>query len=455
MLPDVALLEIFEFYVNEAEWIDAWHTLVHVCRKWRIISFGSPRRLNLQLYCSPTTPVRRTLAVWPPLPIVIRQYGHPMCGMHNVIAALKHNYHVCEIELWRIPSSLLEQVLASMQMPFPALTNLRLGSKDETEDETAPVVPDWFLGGSAPRLRHLSLRSIHIPEFPKLLLSATDLVDLSLRDIPHSGYIPPETMVACLSTLTRLKTLIIEFKSPQSRPDPEHRRPPPSTLTVLPALTDFKFKGVSEYLEDFVARIDAPLLHSLAITVFHQLLFETPHISQFLSRTLKFKAPNDARIVFEERAVQVSLPLTSELSPDETLSLGISCRESEWQLSSLEQVCTLSSSLFSSVEHLYISEDRYWPPHWQDDTESAQWLELLGPFAAVKNLYLSKEVALRIAPTLRRLVGNRVTAMLPTLQRLFLEGLQPSDPFQETIRPFIAARQLAGHFITVSHWDRE
>ena len=135
MLPDVALLEIFEFYVNEAEWIDAWHTLVHVCRKWRSVAFGSPRRLNLQLYCSPTTPVKRTLGVWPPLPIVIRQYGHPMCSMRNVIAALKRNYHVCEIELWRIPSSLLEQVLASMQMPFPALTNLKLGSKDETAPE--------------------------------------------------------------------------------------------------------------------------------------------------------------------------------------------------------------------------------------------------------------------------------------------------------------------------------
>ena len=146
------------------------------------------------------------------------------------------------------------------------------------------------------------------------------------------------------------------------------------------------------------------------------------------------------------------------MSPDETLSLGISCRESDWQLSSLAQVCTSSSFLFSSVEHLYISEDRYWPPHWQDDTENAQWLELLQPFTDVKDLYLSKEIALRIAPALRRLVGNEVTEMLPTLQRLFLEGqqgLQSSDPVLETIRPFVAARRLVGHSIVVSYWDRE
>ena len=29
MLPEIALLDIFDFYGHE---IDAWHTLVHVCR---------------------------------------------------------------------------------------------------------------------------------------------------------------------------------------------------------------------------------------------------------------------------------------------------------------------------------------------------------------------------------------------------------------------------------------
>ena len=32
MLPDVALLEIFHFYVDEAR-TEAWHALVHVCLK--------------------------------------------------------------------------------------------------------------------------------------------------------------------------------------------------------------------------------------------------------------------------------------------------------------------------------------------------------------------------------------------------------------------------------------
>jgi len=90
---------------------------------------------------------------------------------------------------------------------------------------------------------------------------------------------------------------------------------------------DFKFKGVSEYLEDLVARIDAPLLCSLPITLFHQLIFETLQLSKFFSCTLKSKVLNDtlAHIVFEDCTVQVSLPLMSGMSPDKTLSLGISC----------------------------------------------------------------------------------------------------------------------------------
>ena len=368
--------------------------------------------------------------------------------MHNIIAALRHNDRVSEIELWRVPSLLLEKVLVAMQEPFSALVDLRLASKDEP----APVVPDLFLGISAPCLRNLSLRSIPFPGLPKLLLSAAHLIDLSLRDIPHSGYFSPTALVNCLSTLTGLKKLIVEFESPKSFPNRESRSLPSPTLSVFPALTYFKFKGVSEYLEDLVTQIDAPLLDSLGITFFHQLVFDTPHISQFLSRTPKFKALDEARVVFEDRAVQVALPLPSRISDDESLRLGISCKESEWQLSSLAQICTLFFPSLSTVEHLYIYEDRYWPPRWQDDTESAQWLELLDPFSTAKNLYLSTEVVPHIARALRQIDGERVTEVLPALQTLFLEGLRENINLLE---PFLSARQFFGHPIVVSHWDRE
>jgi hypothetical protein len=92
-------------------------------------------------------------------------------------------------------------------------------------------------------------------------------------------------------------------------------------------------------------------------------------------------------------------------------------------------------------------------PNWQDNTENAQWLELLHPFTAAKNLYLSEEIARRIVPALEELVGARATEVLPSLKNIFLEG-QPSGPIQEDIQQFVATRQVSGHPVAVSYGQK-
>jgi hypothetical protein len=441
MLPDVALLEIFHFYLDDHDpWTEAWHTLVHVCRKWRNVVFGSPRRLNLRLYCTESTPVRETIDAWPVLPILVGGSGHETWGVDNIIAALEHNDRICQLDLFNVPSSQMENVFAAMQQPFPALEYLRLYSKSEAE-----VVPASFLGGSAPQLEELWLSSIPFPGLTKLLLSSTHLVFLTLRAIPHSGYFSPEAIVTSLSALASLESLKIEFESPRSRPD-RRRRPPPLTRTLLPALTCFDFKGVSEYLDDLAARIDAPLLDDLHVTFFHQLIFDTPQLNRFISRTPKFKACDEALVQFFDWGVWVS-------TIDETLRLVIPSRQSDWQLSSLAQVC--GSIFIPAIEHLYIRGETHSSPFWQDDIETGQWLELLHRLTAVRYLHISQEFTLRIAPTLQELVGGRVTEVLPALQTLFLEEAPPPGPVQEIIEKFVAARQLAGHPIAVSLQERE
>ena len=79
-----------------------------------------------------------------------------------------------------------------------------------------------------------------------------------------------------------------------------------------------------------------------------------------------------------------------------------------------------------------------------------QCLEILLPFTAVKNLYLTWETAPRIAPALQELVGGRTMEVLPMLKKVFFEVYRHS----EGIRKFVAARQLSGHPITVSSWQR-
>ena len=81
------------------------------------------------------------------------------------------------------------------------------------------------------------------------------------------------------------------------------------------------------------------------------------------------------------------------------------------------------------------------------------WLQLLLPFIAVKNLYLSKKFAPGIAAALQEHVGDRITEVLPSLQNIFLKELEPSEPFEEYFGQFVAARQLSNHTIAVSLWD--
>jgi len=80
------------------------------------------------------------------------------------------------------------------------------------------------------------------------------------------------------------------------------------------------------------------------------------------------------------------------------------------------------------------------------------WLQLLLPFTVVKNLYVLKEFVPDIAATLQELVGARITEVLPSLQNIFVEGLESSGPFQKNIGQFVAALQLSGHHIAISIW---
>ena len=452
VLPDDILLEVFDCYLGRTPYVaemDEWHTLVHVSRKWRCVVFNSPCRLNLRLVCSARTPVREMLTIWPPLPIVICEYNPSQFNEDNIIAALEQHDRVCRFELYGVSSSLLEKLLTAMQEPFPALAYLKL----VTWDDMAPVIPDSFLGGFAPKLDGLRLTRIPIPPpvLRKLLLSTTNLVELSLPKILYSEYFSPEAMVTCLSALTRLKYLNFGFKFRRSRIYWENRRPPPPTRTLLPALRHLVFTGVSEYLEGLVARIDAPLLDSLTMAFFHQLIFDTPQLSQFIShsgRRQKDEAHSVARVIFSDSRVTVSLPGRFPFG----LSLEISCRQSDWQLSAVAQVCSSSfpQAFIQAVEYLYILEEGPSQLCWQDDIENSQWLELLHPFTGVKNLFLSHKSETRIAPALQELVGERIDEVLPALQSIHLD--QRSGLVPMAIGRFVTARHFSSHPIAMVPW---
>ena len=461
VLPDDDLLAIFDFYVVRYQGLDfietafgtnstikkmrSWQTLVHVCRRWRGLVFGSPRLLDLQLYCKARTPVRKTLDNWPALPLLISGNVYKKT-VDNVVAILQHSDRICQISLTCHTTSQIEKLWKAMQVSFPDLVSLYLSTEGLSR---VPVLTDSFLGGSATRLRFLCLHSIPFPGSPNLLLTATHLVQLWLLNIPHSGYISPDVIVTCLSMLTSLEQLRLEFKSPQSCPDQENRRSPPPTRTVLPALIRFSFKGVSEYLEELVARIDTPQLRQLWTKFFKDIRFDIPKLIQFITLTLD--TPKDARVVFDTYTAWITFQRLTP--PFSDVRIEISCRVPNWQLSSLGQICTSLLPLLSTTENLYVYEYLNKQIVWEDDIENAEWLEILLPFTAVKDLYLSKQFAPRIAPALQELAWGSTAEVLPSMENIFLEGFQSSEQIHEGIRQFISARQLTNRPVTISIWE--
>jgi hypothetical protein len=81
-----------------------------------------------------------------------------------------------------------------------------------------------------------------------------------------------------------------------------------------------------------------------------------------------------------------------------------------------------------------------------------KWLELFRFLPAVGNLYLSEALGMCVTPALWELVGERATEVLPALQNLYIENLQPSGLIQKAVGKFVAARELSGHPVTVQSW---
>ena len=258
-------------------------------------------------------------------------------------------------------------------------------------------------------------------------------------------------MVALLSVLLSLEFLCPELQSPQSLPDWESRSLFLPQRFILPTF-NFRFKGVTDCLEHLVTRIDTPQLDEIRMTFFDQNDFDTPRLAQFINRDYripKFRK-RDAHVQVDDDFARVRLPLGFTTLGSE---IAISCRERDWQLSSIEQLCNSSLHPPSTVEDPY-TDHHYWQLVWKNDAvENTLWSHLLLPFPAVKILYLSKQFAPGIAATLRELVADRILELLPSLQNIFVKGLEHSGPFQDSIGLFVAARLLSDHPITISDWD--
>ena len=464
MLSDNVLLEIFDccrFIDNQclkdfnfnrplarslalAPSVWGWLGLAQVCQRWRHIIFGSPRRLDLQILCSYRRPAKNILDCFPPFPIAIQCITFkPLTPDEegNLSAALKHPGRIRQVDFWG-PKS--EEVITTMERPFPALTHLTLRWDDE---RPLLPLPSGFLGGSAPCLKHVHLAGILFPELPMFLSSTSDLVNLCLKDIPQDGYISPEVMTTCLAALPRLQSLFIGSYTATSHTD--RILPPPVTRTLLPALTSFGFQGDSKYLEELVARINSPQLSLIYIKYLNpDLDFQVAQFMKFVDRSEdpKISVIKHADIDFLRKLVTFEMYPCPE-SPDwGRVTVLLHCHGIERQVSCIAQMFSQPSAILSRVVHLKLTRD------WTIVDRHTDCLPLLRPFAAVQTLHVSRCLAVFVALALEHVTQDSVMVVevLPVLDLICLDG-QPVS----CVEKFLAARQLAGHPITIVQTEAE
>ena len=432
MLSDDILFNTFRHYLDANPRL--WPVLASVSKRWRRIILTSPLGLNLRLHCTHSTPVLKALVFWPALPIVVLYGGIPdldpptSTDDDNIIAALKESDRVIYISL-TLTKSLVEK-LSAISEPFSGLEELSLLARDSLQ----PTLPSTFRWG--PRLRTLESTGISFPSFPQLLLPSQGLVDLRVHEIPITGYFSPYTFASALSGMTNLRSLSLHFLSLPPRRRYLGLPPPSGERFVLPSLTYLKYQGTSKYLDNFVARIDAPRLGDINITFFYQPTMDASQFGRFIERIEMQTSLIRADVETSAKAISVSFTDSSTRAP---LRVQISCKRADWQLSCMAQVFDQFSPIPSRVEELRINTTQ--SSSEQDDVDGEQWLELILAFAGAKNIRMvaSSKLVTDILRVLPAANGNNATA---------LRHLHVEDPLAMNVPlwdAFQSSRRLSGH----------
>ena len=197
-----------------------------------------------------------------------------------------------------------------------------------------------------------------------------------------------------------------------------------------------------------MAFIDAPQLDEFKIQLSDIIEPDTPELLQFIRRTPRLTALDEARMILRDGiGSQVTFSSQTSRSGVFIFELPESRGWSDVALMSLTQFCASSSEsqfspILSIVENFYMYEDDEWKVGTTDDVEDGNWVEVLRPFAAVKNLYLSGGSVRTIADTLGSLSGEIEAAaeVLPDLQKIFLDKTKAPPDVMENITRFVNAR---------------
>ncbi len=435
MLSEDVLLNIFRHYLHTSPRF--WTTLVRVSTRWRRVVFSSPLGLGLRLHCTYGSSVLKGLELWP-FPIVVNYGGYTELvprNEDNVVAALKQSNRVSSICL--VVTNLLLKKLSTISEPFSGLQDLVLLSDYNLQ----LTLPSSFRWGA--HLRRLQLTRITIPSLPELFLHSQALTDLELNEIPYAGYFSSEAFANALSGMTQLRSLSLHFFSLPLRLNLFASPPPSGERVILPALTCFKYRGTSKYLDCLLARIDAPRLEDFRIKSYGEPTMDASQLGLFIDRIEKQRLHSRADIVASDRVVSISF--TQPGAPTR-LYLQMLSDEFGRRLASMVQLCKHFSPFLFRIEYLRVKTQ---PPSWRNNMNNQTWLDLIRVFGGVKVLDVSGKGVIDMFGAFR--LADREEPILPALCELRIPELRSAGGhLWKAAKSFIVPRWSSGTFIQSS-----
>jgi hypothetical protein len=398
------------------------------------------------------------LANSPPLPLII-YWGNPGTldtddSVKNVLLALSHRDRVRRLTL-HMSESPMSQVFSSMDGPLPMLETLQLYCSTYNGTLRSNVkLPSKF---EAPNLRHLQLSDLKLlPQLTQLLDNVANrpsIVSFTVGEITTK----PEALMACLASMPHLKVLKIGvfFSIPSGSTERKERdlctggRPETAQL-ALTDLEQFEYQGISDYLEAIAARISAPFLKKLSITLSNA----DDDRADFDAATFKYLSrliSGAANLAFQFARVRFKDGFSIVLDHDElwtgrgAFELRFSNRTYHFEadVGRVAKICRVLAPTPSTVQSLLLEDGNR--NSWAPKPEREGCHELLRVFDNVKTLRVAGRFVEELDKALKpdKKDSVQVQALLPRLQEIVRYG--PEKGFAA----FVKARQVAGSPVRV------
>ena len=385
------------------------------------------------------------LAYSPPFPLLINHNletrGPTAEDEEGIMLALQHRDRVRRIRL-QMRTQSLHHLITVLDGEFPVLEYLHIAQRNAHF-----TLPSKF---EAPHLRHLWLDHFASPMGSLLLTTAVGLVSLVLRWIhptTHPGYPHPDDLLQPLSHLPHLEILQIGFISPGSNTDIERRLSHMTAMThvMLPKLRQFRFWGINTFLETLLSQMFAPLLKTLSVHFFDPPSLAVPHLRNFMTAAEHLRV-RSVRFLFSHSIVAMfAYPLVGSTSP--AFNIDNTCPYLDWQVSSMAQIFTVLSPIFSTVVDLTLDYEGHVSssPSWNDQAHRTEWRKLLGSFRNVKTIRVHPGLVEVVSHSLKS-DGEPPREVLPKLEEVVCPRGSRSNA---AVAIFIREREVAGRSVTL------